>query len=328
MVARPSPLLAAAAGLAVLGAAAAVVVARRRQRRSWTPIGTVRALTLYPLKSGAGQPLQRGRVTLLGLRGGDGVLDRSLAVVCGGKVMDAGTRRRLVLISAEIGAGEVTLSAPEVKSLTVPLPKDGEATMMEVDLNGHPDSGADLGPEAARWLHEFFADGKSYSLMYFLPGAVTPRRTSQLPHPYVHLADPEDAVTYNFVTPLSVICDASIDELNRRLASPVTVHQFRHNIVVGGAAPFDDDDWRLVRVGGAQLRRVKPVHRCGITLVDPNTGERSDAMEPLRTLRTFRLARTAEERRLYKEAPLLGSALAVDQEGDVAVGDTVYVTRD
>lgn len=134
-------------------------------------------------------------------------------------------------------------------------------------------------------------------------------------------------MTYHFVTPISALCEASITELNRRLDTPVTVERFRHNLIIGGAPAFDDDSWRLVRVGDAILRRVKPVHRCGVTLVDPCSGERSAVMEPLRTLRKFRLAQTAEERRLYKEAPLLGSALAVDREGDVAVGDTVYVMR-
>ena len=134
-------------------------------------------------------------------------------------------------------------------------------------------------------------------------------------------------MTYNFVTPLSALCEASVAELNRRLDAPVTAERFRHNLIISGAPAFDDDSWGLIRIGEAILRRVKPVQRCGVTLVDPQTGERSADMEPLRTLREFRLARTAEERRMYKEAPLFGSALAVDREGALAVGDTVYVMR-
>ena len=322
----PSPVLLVAAALAALGVTA--VLLRRRQRRCWVPVGTLTSLHLYPLKSGARVSLQRGRVTKLGLRSDDGTVDRCLAVVCDGKVLCASNRPRLVLISADVSVSDVTLTAPGMAALTVPLPQEGaDVSVTQVDLNKHPDSGVDLGPEVARWLSDFFPDGKTYTLLFFLPSVVTPRRTSELLKPYAHLADPEDVLTYNFATPMSAICESSIAELNRRLDTPVTLERFRHNLVIGDAPAFDDDSWRLVRVGDVILRRVKHVQRCGITMVDPCTAERSAEMEPLRTLRKFRLARSAEERRIYKEAPLLGSGLAVDQEGELAVGDTVYAMR-
>ena len=327
MSAPPAPVLLLLA-TATAAAAGLVLLRRRRRRCDWTAVGTLTALNLYPLKSGAGVPLRRGRVTRLGLRAAGGALDRSLAVVCEGRVLAASARRRLVLVSADVGVREVTLTAPGMTPLMVRLPQDGDDVQLtRVDLNGHPDSGVVLGPEAARWLGEFFADGKSYTLLFFLPSAVTPRRTSQLPKPFAHLAHPEDSLTYNFATPLSVLCESSLTELNRRLNSPVTTDRFRHNLIIGGAPAFDDDSWTEIRVGDALLRRVKAVQRCGVTLVDPGTGERSAEMEPLRTLRQFRLAQTAEERSWYKEAPLFGSDLAVDGEGEVEVGDVVYVRR-
>ncbi|XP_037073927.1 mitochondrial amidoxime-reducing component 1-like [Pollicipes pollicipes] len=279
------------------------------------------------MESGAGQRCQRVRLTHLGVRRG-AVLDRCLAVVCQGKALFASTRRRLVLVAADVDGDGVTLTAPGMPPLTVPLPQDGDdVSTMTVDFNGHPDSGVDLGPAVAKWLAEFFNDGKEYAMMYFLSDVVTPRRTVNLPRPYVHLASPEDIMSYNFVSAASIICSSSLDELNSRLKTPVSLENFRHNFIVEGAPAFDDDNWSFIKIGDAVMRRIKPVHRCGITCVDPKTGERSEQMEPLKTLKTFRLAKTEEEKKLYKEAPLFGSALGVDVEGEMAVGDTVYVLR-
>ena len=163
--------------------------------------------------------------------------------------------------------------------------------------------------------------------MFFRTGSIPARRTVDIPKPYANFAKPMDVAAFQNVTALSVICQSSLDELNSRMETPVSLNNFRMNLVVSGAPAFDDDEWAFVRVGGAVMRRIKAVQRCPNTCVNPLTAERSQEMEPLKTLRTFRLAKTREERLLYKDSPILGSALGVDVEGDVAVGDVVYVMR-
>jgi len=243
-------------------------------------------------------------------------------------VMFASARRRLVLIRTDISEDHVTLTAPGLPQLTLPLPlTPADVNLTSVLLNDHPDSGADLGPDAARWLGEFFDDGKAYSLIYFLPEAVKPRRTVELPRLYASLGQPDDIISYNFVSPMSILCSSSLDELNSRLETPVSLANFRHNLIIDEAPAFDDDNWSFVRIGGAVMRYVKPVHRCIFTTADPQTGERSAQMEPLKTLRKFRPPRTAEEKRMYNQQPLFGSLLGVEEEGEVAVGEVVYVMR-
>ncbi|XP_037074700.1 mitochondrial amidoxime-reducing component 1-like [Pollicipes pollicipes] len=324
---RLLPLLAAAA---LLGAALLLTWRRRRRpgaAATWTPAGRLAAIHLYPLKSGAGQRCQRVRVTRLGVRRG-AVLDRCLAVVYQGRVVSASARRRLVLVAADVDANGVTLTAPGMPPLTVPFPQDGDdVSMVSGTLFGYPSSGVDLGPVVSRWLAEFFGDAGVYTLMYFLPGVVTPRRTVDIPKPYASLASPDDISAFTNVTPISVICTSSLDALNSRMETPVFLENFRHNLIIEGAPAFDDDNWSFVKIGDAVLRRIKPVQRCPTTCVNPQTGERSERMEPLKTLRTFRLAKTEDEKKLYKEAPLFGTGLGVDVEGDVAVGDAIYVLR-
>ena len=50
---------------------------------------------------------------------------------------------------------------------------------------------------------------------------------------------------------------------------------------------YDEDFWKLIRIGNCELQVVKPCSRCVLTTVDPETGKYS-GKEPLRTLATFR----------------------------------------
>ncbi|KAJ8308973.1 hypothetical protein KUTeg_013847 [Tegillarca granosa] len=46
-----------------------------------------------------------------------------------------------------------------------------------------------------------------------------------------------------------VLPDASVQDLNTRLSSPVTIKNFRPNIVVAGTNPFDEDNWEEIKIG-------------------------------------------------------------------------------
>ena len=109
----------------------------------------------------------------------------------------------------------------------------------------------------------------------------------------------------------------SLAALNTELAGRgaelvVEDRRFRPNITVEGEFPaWAEDTWAWVRVGEATFRNVKPctrcdlhfsgpawcrLYRCVYTTVDPVTGEKDPAGEPLATLRTFRSSLDPEER--------------------------------
>jgi uncharacterized protein YcbX len=66
----------------------------------------------------------------------------------------------------------------------------------------------------------------------------------------------------------------------------MAMDRFRPNLVVKGCAPFDEDRWKRIRIGGIELAVVKPCARCVVTTFDKKTLDRSK--EPLKTLATFR----------------------------------------
>lgn len=90
--------------------------------------------------------------------------------------------------------------------------------------------------------------------------------------------------------PFLVVSEASLAELNRRLAAKgqeaVPMTRFRLSLVVAGEAPFAEDGWGELGAldGRWRLGLRKPCQRCKITTIDQVSGEIVVPGEPLRTL--------------------------------------------
>jgi len=97
-------------------------------------------------------------------------------------------------------------------------------------------------------------------------------------------------VAFHDDSPLLVISQSSLDELNRRLPAPLPMNRFRPNLVVSDAKAFEEDLWQRIAIGDTVLRAVKQCERCVTTTVDQSVGA-FRGPEPLRTLATFRRKR-------------------------------------
>jgi len=128
--------------------------------------------------------------------------------------------------------------------------------------------------------------------------------------------------------PILVACEASLQELNRRLIKsgkdPIPMSRFRPNIVIRGTRPFEEDTWKsiLIRDGkggkGTVLHIVKGCPRCKQSCTDQLTGERST--EPLGTMATFRALGTSKDDVYFAQ-----NAVPHGNGGVVSVGDDVIV---
>lgn len=96
-------------------------------------------------------------------------------------------------------------------------------------------------------------------------------------HEHVSLAD---------AYPFLVIGQASLDDLNTRLSSPVPMQRFRPNFVFTGGKPYEEDQWRDFLIGEINFTGVKNCARCTLTTVDTETGQKGK--EPLATLSKYR----------------------------------------
>jgi uncharacterized protein YcbX len=101
-----------------------------------------------------------------------------------------------------------------------------------------------------------------------------------------YAVNPTDAVSFADGYASLLVTEESLADLNARTKEPVPMNRFRPNIVVAGARPWEEDNWRTVRIGSVEMVAVKKCARCVVTTTDQHTGERR--VEPLHTLAVFR----------------------------------------
>ena len=239
-----------------------------------TRVGTLSQLWVYPVKSAAGVSLVSSKVALRGLEH-----DRRWMVVDpNGRLVTQRERPELALLQPSFTGETLRLEAEGMPGLELPLiPEPGEA--LTVMMWREP-VGAQLVRAATDWVSTLL--GGPYRLVYLPEGA---GRT---------MAGPV-RVPLSFVdgNPFLLISEASLADLNGRLAEPVDMRHFRPNLVVKGCEAFAEDTWDTVQIGGQigglELRRIGPSLRCMIVNVDPDKGERR--AEPLRTLARYRRTR-------------------------------------
>ncbi|MFH8405677.1 MOSC domain-containing protein [Streptomyces sp. NPDC018019] len=265
------------------------------------------AIHRYPVKSVAGSGPGEAVVEPWGLAG-----DRRWMLVDTAHrfVTQRSLPRLATAAAAELPDGAVRLTAPGMSPLTVAVPEPGATVTVEVwrdKVEAVPASGA-----AAEWFSTFL--DTPVQLVHLDDPA---RRRPADPQ----FARPGETVGFADGFPLLLTTTSSLDALNSLVAQgghpgegPLPMDRFRPNVVVDGTAPWDEDDWRRIRIGEVTFRVVKPCGRCVITTTDQRTGRRGK--EPLRTL--------ARHRRIGDQL-VFGQNLIPEGTGTLRVGDPFEV---
>ena len=277
----------------------------------------VSALTVYPVKGLRGIRVASRRVDPLGLEG-----DRRWMVVdAEGTFLSQRSHPAMARVGTAFVRGggaaspRLRLSAPDGSAVEISAePREG--TPVRVTIWDDAVDALAPSPEADAWMSDYL--GTPVRMVYQPDHAVRPTDGAFAPGGQVSFADGY---------PILLVTQASLDELNRRLAEPVPMHRFRPNVVVeGDCAPHAEDGWRRIRVGELDLAGVKRCARCTVTTVDPATGLRG--VEPLRTLALYRAA-GGKVWFGQNLVPLLPPASGVDASGSwIHEGDPVVVEED
>lgn len=252
----------------------------------------------YPIKSTAGQALERARVGSLGLEG-----DRRYMVTRpDGTFLTARTHPQLQRVAAEPVAGGLRIRHPE----------RGEIAAREAEFAAEPLA-------TGVWGDEFPALTTTPALdEWFSAITGAPARLLWLgPHSQRYRAKIGRRLSFADGYPLMVISRASLDDLNTRTARAHRMAQFRPNLVVTGTAPHAEDGWSRIRIGTLELAVDKPCARCVMVTVDPATGEFLPGREPLRTLGRYR---RGPDRKIY-----FGQNLVPLGDGEIELGAPVEV---
>lgn len=125
-----------------------------------------------------------------------------------------------------------------------------------------------------------------------------------------------EVTSFSDAYPILLIGQASLDDLNERLAIPLPMNRFRPNIVFAGGDPFYEDQLRHFSIGGIAFSGVKPCARCVLTTIDQD--DATTAKEPLKTLAKYR----------FKNNKILfGQNLVHEGDGIIKIGDTIDIKQ-
>lgn len=256
----------------------------------------VHALYLYPVKSLAGIAVSGFKLDSFGPHGD----------------------RRWMIVDAD-DRFVTQREAPELARIATTL--NADCVAVEIPQAGHHELAAtDTEITASVWRDQVTARlGDSAANQALSRFCGRPLRFVYMPDATFRRVDPQRVATRRRVGfadgfPLLITNQASLEDLNARLETPVPMRRFRPNIVVAGAAPWAEDDWRLIEIGTLAVDIVKPCGRCVVTTVDPDTGIKDRALQPLRTLSGFRR---------QSGGVIFGQNGVHQAEGSIRIGDAV-----
>ena len=258
------------------------------------------AINIYPMKSAAANNFESAVITQTGVQG-----DRMFLVTdLHGKFITGRTKSKLVLVQIEITASGFIFNAPTMPSLIVSKSQFSQQyknTQVWQDKFQAQYCTAELD----RWISQYL----------------------NLPCQILYLGEQSNRTLAHYNTslsfadgyPLLLTNEASLTELNQRLSKEISMAQFRANIVVSGALPFAEDDWRQIKIGDVIFELVKPCSRCIFINVNPDSAARDKNGEPLKTLSTYRTAENGDVN--------FGQNLVALNKGTITVNDTVTIIK-
>jgi hypothetical protein len=227
------------------------------------------SIHVYPVKSLGGIAMDAAEIDEFGLQD-----DRRWMVVdAAGRFHTQRWRPRMALVRTALEADGVRLRAPGQADLLVPR---GGSEPGAVAVWDDICIAEGCGPEADAWITAFL--GEPCRLVYIPATTRRPIRRRR--------EESLGRVGFAEASPLLLLSEASLGDLNARLPTAVPMNRFRPNLVVAGVDAFAEDGWDRVRIGDVEFVVTKPCDRCVLTTVDQDTAV--GGVEPLRTLAAYR----------------------------------------
>ncbi len=258
-------------------------------------------LYIYPVKSLGGIRLTEAQVRERGF-----AYDRRWMLTdTNGKFLTQRTHREMANVGLRPHTNGFELYHKNASVGTVLLtepPANADTTI--VDVWGDRLEASIVPGVAVQWLQDVL--GFACRLVYM--GSQSRRQADPL-----FTAQPT-AVSFADSFPYLLTTVASLRRLEAQAGMAFDMRRFRPNIVVDGKEPFEEDRWKVIRMGNVRFQLVKACDRCSVITIDPDTAQKSK--EPLRTLSTIR----REGNKV-----LFGVNMVALDEGRVHIDDVVEV---
>lgn len=260
-------------------------------------------INIYPIKSSAGIELSSSWVEEHGL-----AFDRRFVVAgLSGTFFTARTEPSLCLIQTNLTASGLVLTAPDMPALIINYQQLTE-NYVPVQVWNDTIDGQQASADINQWFSEYLQ--KPCQLLFF--GSQSKR----------FVKNRNTQVGFADGYPLLLISQASLDHLNShyQTSTPtISMAQFRPNLVVNNCEAFAEDTWQHIRIGEVEFEITKPCTRCIFTTINPETGEKHQQQEPLKTLMNYRQIDGGEV--------IFGQNLVALNQGQIKQGDQVEVLK-
>ncbi|CAJ0580054.1 unnamed protein product, partial [Mesorhabditis spiculigera] len=300
----------------------------RSDPHEWVPVGRIKELWIYPIKSCKAIPVFSMYCDYL-CGNNQELFDRKFLVTNpDGHFFTGRVKPQLLTVEVNVQDDTLLLTYKDRKT-EIPLkPINERKQLVKATLfRDERQDGYDCGDEAAKFFTAVCEEPAR--LVMHVPGLYTERLMVTQEDFWNNNEVPKrtDDKPYSDNTPYMVTTVGSLDDLNKKLEHKLPSVQFRANVVVEGCAAWDEDKWGELRFGDrpdssvAEMQCYRPCDRCIMTKIDPKTGV-PDMEEPLRTMREFRLT-TGKMANRFK-APIFGVHTGMNRPGFIHQGQTVW----
>ena len=316
-------------GLFVFVTVTGLHVLKRYVSRWWTQ-PKVTAIYIYPIKSCQGIRLESCRVTKRGFEH-----DRSFMLIDkSNKFVSQRTFPKMALIGTNIVGDVLQVTAPGMRPLCIDLGYAGGKSVclvsdkqLECTVWGDTCDAAEVAD--CEWFSEFLLGTKSDEQLRLV------RMTDDFKRCTDPKYAPEGQAAFGDGFPVLLLSEESLAYVNGRLKKPVSVLNFRPNIVVNGTWTFAEDTWHRITFHSCiqpttvlPMSVVKPCSRCKIPSIDPITGIFDPRNEPTRTMKKFRSGKSLgfQNKDWQDEVFFCQNLDHASQEGGIiTVGDLISI---
>lgn len=234
-------------------------------------------LLIYPIKSLRGISLSRAMVTDRGF-----LHDRSWMLVDDkNKFLTLREFPKMALLQPILEKESLRIQSLEhqIEDLIIPFYAH-EKTNAKVTIWNATCDAIRVGAKADQWFGEIL--NTQCKLVFMPESSVRPVDTTS------GFAPEGKHTSFADAYPFMMLSEASMEDLNSRLSSPVSVSRFRPNIVFSGGYPYQEDKIEDFTINQIRFTGLEDCARCQIPNVDPETGVISQDKEPLKTLASYR----------------------------------------
>ena len=264
----------------------------------------VSGLYSYPVKSCRGTRMEEVLLSPHGVEG-----DRQLVMLKNGKFTNQARLPKLATIATRrVDGSTIEFNHGGSTSLVHQLSDGAESS---INFYGNQVAVIDQGDELAGFVSA--AIGSDVRV-----ARLKETFTRSVPLEEFAVIDGIEQSRFVDVAPILLTNEASLADLNGRLADSVPMERFRPNIVVEGLDAFAEDEVDALEGDGWRLVRATHCERCAVTCTDHLTGERT--REPLATLKSYRHREGG-----YAGGVLFGAYMGVEGSAKIRVGDTLTV---